>query len=202
MKLQGTDLQTVGGWVGRLLRLDFNVFREIEAQPSATTAAVAVVLVASLLAGIGSWLWAVQNDGPSGEVFLKSLALGAVIQTLVWLLWVYLAYQVLTRHYRLRLEFADLARLMGFAFAPVGLSVLMALTGMAIAFGLIAFAMAVLFTNISIQYAGNLDVHEATMANITGFAAFVLVMGIFANIAKVGALGGLAPGILFFSLNF
>jgi len=39
------------------------------------------------------------------------------------------------------------------------------------------------------------------VANLAGFAAFLIVMGGFANIAEVGTFGGLAPGILFFSLD-
>ncbi|MEE9197564.1 MAG: hypothetical protein V3U45_05425 [bacterium] len=83
MKLQGTNLQTVGNWVGRLLSFDFSVLDEIRAEPAATTSAVGVVLTASALAGLGSWLWAVQSTELGGidtaEVFLKSLLLGSII---------------------------------------------------------------------------------------------------------------------------
>jgi hypothetical protein len=40
------------------------------------------------------------------------------------------------------------------------------------------------------------------LANLAGFAIFLIFMGAAANIAKAGAFGGLAPGILFFSLHF
>ena len=205
MRFQSTNLQTVVGWVGRLLRLDFSVFDEIRSDPSATSAAVAVVLGASVLAGFGSWLWALQStdlrgvDG--GTVFIRSLLLGSIIQTFVWFLWVYLSYQVLVRAYGARADFAELTRTMGFAFAPAGLSVLIAIMGFAVPFGVIAFVMAVLLTNAAIQHASDAEPREATMANITGFAAFAIVMGVFANIYEVGTFGGLAPGIFFFSLD-
>ncbi len=205
MRLQNTNLQTVGGWVGRLLRLDFSAFEEIRAEPSATMGALIVVLGASVLAGLGSWLWALQSSDLRGvggaEVFIKSSILGSIIQTFVWFLWVYLSYQVLVRAYGARTDFAELTRTMGFAFAPVALNLLIAIIGFAVPFGIIAFAMAVLITNVAIQQTSGVEVHEATMANISGFAAFVIVMGVFANIAEVGTFGGLAPGILFFSLD-
>src|SRR3989304_62733 len=134
MKLQSANLQTVGGWVGRLLRLDLSVLDEIRAQPSATTAAVGVVLAASVLAGVGSWLWAVLVEEPvsAGEVFIKSLLLGSIIQTMVWFLWVYLTSQVLVRAYGARTDFAQLIRTMGFAFAPVALNLLVAIGALAV----------------------------------------------------------------------
>lgn len=205
MKLQRTNLQTVGNWVGRLMSFDFSALDEIRAERAATTAAVGVVLTASALAGLGSWLWAVQSTELDGigtaEVFLKSLLLGSVIQTMVWLLWVYITYQVLVRAYGIHTDFPELTRIMGFAFAPVGLSLLIAVKGLAIPFGVIAFAMAVLFTHIAVQQATNSGPRETTIANLSGFAVFAIIMGAFANIAEVATFGGLAPGIFFFSLD-
>jgi hypothetical protein len=205
MKSQGTNLHTIGSWVGRLLSLDFSALYDIRVEPAATTSAVGVVLVASLLAGLGSWLWALQSTELRGidtaEVFVKSLLLGSLIQTAVWLLWVYLTYQVLVRAYGTRTDFPELTRIMGFAFAPVGLSLLIAVKGLAIPFGVIAFAMTILITNIAIQQTTNAGARESTIANLTGFTIFAIVMGVFANIAEVSTLGGLAPGIFFFSLD-
>lgn len=205
MRYQSTNWQTIGSWVARALRLDFTTFDEVRAEPSATIGAVLVVLGASVLAGLGSWLWAVQHTNLKGvdstEVLLKSLLLGSIIQTAVWFLWVYLVYQVLARGYGAALEFPALVRTMGFAFAPVGLSVLIAITKLAVPFGLCAFGMALLSTNAAVQQASDAEPRQVTIANLTGFAAFVIVMGAFANIAQVRTFGGLAPGILFFSLD-
>lgn len=201
-RYQGTNWPTIGAWVARVLRADFAVFDEVRAEPSATIGAMAVVLGASLLAGIGSWLWAAQTGFiDSGKVFLESAIAGSIVQTGVWFLWVYLVYQVLARGYGARVEFAELVRVMGFAFAPVALSILVAVTSLAVPFGVIAFSMAVLFTNIAIQQAVEVDAREATLANLTGFAAFIIAMGVLANVWEVGKIGGLAPGILFFALD-
>ncbi len=206
MRYQSTNFQTVGGWIGRIFRLDFSVFTEIRADRSATTAAIFVVLVSSFVAGLGSWLWALQHDEFQGvdgtEVLLKSLVLGGIIQTAVWFLWVYLVYQVLARAYSARIEFAELIRTMGFAFVPVALNILIFIAGIAVPIGVISFAMVVLFTNIAIQHATDVEAREATMANLTGFTAFALLMGGFANVFEVGTFGGLAPGIFFFALDF
>lgn len=201
MRSQTTNPQTISGWLGRILRLDFTAFAEIGPERQATTPAISIVLGASFLAGLGSFLWAEFYGADRWEVFVKSLVVGGIIQTAAWFLWVYLVYQVLARGYNARADFAQLTRTMGFAFAPVGLSVLVAIEPLAIPFGVIAFGMALLFTNAAIQAASDAEAREATMANLTGFGSFAIVMGICANIAEVGTLGGLAPGIFFFSLD-
>ncbi|TET95400.1 MAG: hypothetical protein E3J29_06935, partial [Dehalococcoidia bacterium] len=89
MSYQSANLRSVSGWVGRLLRLDLSVFDEIRSDPSATPGAIAVVAAASVMAGIGSWLWAVQWRGvEASEVFVRSLVVGSILQTLAWFIWV------------------------------------------------------------------------------------------------------------------
>jgi hypothetical protein len=66
----------------------------------------------------------------------------------------------------------------------------------------LSLSLTFLTTNIGIQMSSGADARETTMANVTGFAAFLVVMGVFANVAEVGPFGGVAPGILFFSLDF
>ena len=203
MRYRGANLRGVGGWVGRLLRLDLSAFDEIRADPSATLGAVMVVLGASVMAGIGSWLWAAQTDGvTASEVFFKSLIAGSILQTLAWFIWVYMVFQVLARAYGARTDFYELIRTMGFAFAPVALSVFVAIAGFTVPFGVLSLAVAVLLTHFAIQASSSAEPQQALVANITGFAVFAVVMGVLANIAETDTVGGLAPGLFFFDLDF
>ena len=208
MSYESTNLQSVSGWLGRLVRLDLSVFDEVRSDPSATPGAIVVVFLASVLAGIGSWLWAVQTDGvDAAEVFVKSLIIGSILQTLAWFIWVYLVFQVLARAYGARTDFFELIRTMGFAFAPVGMSILIAVNSFAVPFGVTALAGAVLLSHFAIQSSSSAEPRQVLIANFVGFLTFVVVMGVFANIAEVGSqggvkVGGLAPGLLFFDLGF
>ena len=202
MSFQTTSLQSVSGWLGRLARLDLTVFEEVRSDPSATPGAIVVVFLASVLAGIGSWLWAVQTNGVSaGEVFVKSLVIGSILQTLVWFIWVYLVFQVLARAYGARTDFYELIRSMGFAFAPVGMSVLVAITAFAVPFGVAALAGATLFSHFAIESSSSAEPRQILIANFVGFLSFAVVMGVLANIAEINTVGGLAPGLFFFSLD-
>ncbi len=202
MGFQTSDVQNVGGWLGRLLRLDLTVFDEIRSDSSATRAAIAVVFGASVMAGIGSWLWAVQTAGVEAtEAFWKSLVIGGILQTMAWFIWVYLVFQVLARAYGARTDFVELIRTMGFAFAPVGISILVAITAFAVPFGVVALAGAVLLSHFAIQASSSAEPRQALVANFVGFLSFAVVMGVLANIAEINTVGGLAPGLFFFSLD-
>lgn len=194
----------LSAWLSRLARLDFTVFEEVRGEHTATTGAIIVVVAASVLAGLGSWIWAIQQDFPglgTGSVFLKTLVAGAIVQVFVWLIWVYLAHVLTARVFAANVTFQELMRPMGLAFAPVALSVFVAIAPLAVPFGVLSLGITFLFTNIAVEQASGLDTREATLANLGGFTVFLIFMGVAANIAEAGTFGGLAPGILFFSLD-
>src|SRR3990170_1167302 len=165
MSFQTTNLQSVSGWLGRLARLDLTVFEEVRSNPSATPGAIVVVFLASVMAGIGTWLWAAQwRGGGATEVFVKSLVIGSIIQTIVWFIWVYVVFQVLARAYGARTDFFELIRTMGFAFAPVGMSILIAITSFAVPFGVVALAGAALLSHFAIQSSSSAEPRQVLIA--------------------------------------
>ena len=192
-------------WLGRLGRMDFTVFEEVRGEQTATAGAIIIVIGASVLAGLGSWVWAIQQDyagSPgTGTVFLRSVVGGGIVQVFVWLIWVYLAYVLTARVFAANVTFQELMRPMGLAFAPVGLSLFVAIAPLAVPFGVLSLGITFLFTNIAVEQASGLDTREATLANLGGFAVFLIFMGVAANIYEAGSIGGLAPGILFFALD-
>ena len=197
--------QTLGGWLFRLARLDFSVFEEIRAESTATAGAIGIVLTASLVAGIGSWLWAMQHDDlelDTASVFLKTVLAGGLIQTGVWMLWIYITHWILTRVMASQVEYPELARTMGLGFAPMFLSVLVAVSPLAVPFGVLSLALTMLFSNVAVEVATGVSPREATIANLAGFGAFLGIMGISANLFEENTIGGLAPGLLFFALDF
>jgi hypothetical protein len=196
-------IETALGWLGRLARFDYTAFDEIRAEPSATLSAVSVVVLASLMAGMGSWLWSVfELDRNETEIFIRSLLIGTIVQTLFWFLWVYIVHQLLTHIYHAQSNFTELVRVMGFAFFPVALTLFILVGALAIPIGIFAFSATILLSSIAVQSATDADAPHAMMATLLGFGAFLAFMGGFANVMEVDGLGGLAPGILFFALDF
>jgi hypothetical protein len=113
------------------------------------------------------------------EVFVKSLLIGSILQTLVWFIWVYLVFQVLARRNEPRI----------------------AISAFAVAFGVGALSGAVLFSHFAIQSSSSAEPRQVLIANFVGFLSFAVVMGVLANIAEINTVGGLAPGLFFFSLD-
>jgi len=195
----------LAGWLARVARFDFTVFDEVKEERTATASAVLVVLVSSLFAGLGTLFWSMQHDFPgldTADVIVKAVIGGTIVQTGVFLAWVYLTHLLLVRAFGAEVLFQELLRVMGLAFAPVALSIFVAIAPLAVPFGVLSLSTAFLFSHIAVERISGVTTREASIANLGGFAAFLVFMGAFANVAEAGVFGGLAPGILFFSLDF
>ncbi len=96
---------------------------------------------------------------------------------------------------------------MGFAFAPVGMSILVSIISFTVPFGVVSLAGATLLSHFAIESSSNAEPRQILVANFAGFAVYAVVMGVFANIGEVSSkggaqIGGLAPGLFFFNLSF
>ena len=202
MEFQGASFQNLGNWLLRLAKLDLSVFDDVKDDVSATVPTLAVVVVASFLSGLGSWLWWTFEDFPdAGEVFIKSFLVGSILQVGVWFLWVYVAAMVLSKGLRVPADLNRLLRTMGLAFAPMAIALLMLISFLTVPFGLIAVAATVALTYVAIQAATDAEPRQVMLANVVGFVIFAVVLGILANLSEVYDIGGLAPGLFFFNLN-
>jgi hypothetical protein len=208
MEFQSAGFQNLGSWLGRLIRLDLTVFDDVKDEAAATVPALAVVVAASLLAGLGSWLWWIfEIDFPAGadeknfEVFWKTFILGGIFMAALWVLWVYISAMVLSRVFRAGADMNQMIRTMGLAFAPMAISFLVVIGMLAVPLGAFAVATTLLLTNVAIQATTDAEPQQVIVSNLAGFLVFAVVLGILANFAQIYDIGGLAPGIFFFELN-
>jgi len=208
MEFQSAGFQNLGNWLGRLIRLDLTVFDDVKGNAAATAPALAVVVAASLLAGLGSWLWWVfEIDFPAGadeknfQAFWKTFILGSIFMVLLWWVWVYISAMILSRVFRAGADMNQMMRTMGLAFAPMAISFLVVIGMLAVPFGVFAVATTLLLTNVAIQATTDAEPQQVILSNLAGFAVFAIVLGILANFAQIYDTGGLAPGIFFFELN-
>ena len=113
-------LQSIVARLHRLLRLDWEVFREIRADEGATREAALIVGVVAILSAIGA-------AASSPHAWLLALVIRLVVAVAVnWLLWSYVAVFVGTNFYGSSTSFWEMARSLGYANAPM---VLIALSG-------------------------------------------------------------------------
>ncbi|MGC9359097.1 MAG: YIP1 family protein [Anaerolineae bacterium] len=112
-------LESIGRRLQRLLRLDWEVFREIRTDEAATREAALIVGVSALLSAVGV---AIAADRPL-VAFLLRLAIGVAVN---WLFWSYAAVFIGTNFYGSSTSFWEMARSLGYANVPM---LLVALNG-------------------------------------------------------------------------
>jgi hypothetical protein len=185
------DLAILADRLQRLIRLDVSVFDEVRQDPAATAPAVLVVLVSTLLAGVGGWLWWIVKDfGDSGDVFVESVLLGTVFSVALWIVWLLVAWVMLTQLFHEEADWQQMLRTMGMAAAPLAISVAMFIPG--IDFGIALASIALFFgvTTIAIQAVTTANAARVLVANLVGFGVWAMVLGLLVNGDSF-----LAPGI-------
>ncbi|MEX0781584.1 MAG: YIP1 family protein [Dehalococcoidia bacterium] len=172
--------------VMRLARLDTTVFDEVKDDLNETVPAVVIVAIASLIAGIGVWLWLLV-DAPSGadvdfgNVLVNILLLGTVFSVVLWAAWVAVTYVVLVQVYKETVDFQTLLRPMGYAAIPLVIMVFMVLSGIALAIGVVAMGLWFVFAIYATQAASNASSDRVVVATLAGFAVYCVVMAFLAN---------------------
>ncbi len=178
----------------RLLRLDTSVFEEVRLDPSATVPAVFVAVVSTLLAGIGGWVWwLVQDYGDGGKVFVQSVILGTIFSIALWIVWLLVAWVVLTQLFRDEADWQQMLRTMGMAAVPLALSIALFIPGINFGVGLASVALFFGLTTIAIQSVTEASAARVLVANLAGFAVWAIVLGLL-----VSSDSYLAPGIFLF----
>lgn len=194
------DLETLWRRLLRVARLDATAFLEVRDDPRATIPALAVVVVASFLSGIGGWLrylFTVHSlVSPGGQFFINSVLIGTILAAACWLAWVAVTLFMLRQIWRRRVDFSQLVRTMGLAYFPVAISILLFIKGLSLPVGMISLAAAVLLSGVAVEASVEAEAAEVLFANLLGFAVFAIILGLF---GYNGFPNPLAPGIFAFS---
>jgi hypothetical protein len=101
----------------RAAKLDVNLYEEVEADKGAMGQAMAVVVLASVAAGIGT----------IGTIGIMGLVLGTLAALLGWFIWAFLTYFIGTRllpEPQTKADYGELLRTIGFSSSPGVLRVL------------------------------------------------------------------------------
>ena len=179
----------------RLIRLDTSVFDEVRMDPTATATSFIVVVAASFAAGFGGFLWWLVQDFPdSGKVFLQSLIFGSILCIVLWGVWFFLVYIILTQLFRERADLQQLLRTMGFGSAPLALTLLMFVPGIDFAIGLASLALLFGLTTLAIQAATTADPARVLVANLIGFTIWAMVLTLLVSEDRFAA-----PGVFLFN---
>jgi len=101
----------------RAAKMDVNLYEEVEADKGAMGQAMAVVVISSVAAGIGT----------VGTAGVKGLLLGTIVALVGWFIWAFLTYYIGTRllpEPQTKADYGELLRTIGFSSSPGVLRVL------------------------------------------------------------------------------
>lgn len=146
-------LQHLGQRLARFIRLEPAVCHEIAADPQAIREAALIVLLASLLDGIGR-----------GGVLL-GVATGILVN---WLLWTCITQLAASRLYGSEVTFVRLARVMGYATAPLALGFLSIFGCLGVIWGLAGWLLSLFYGFRALREITNLSTESSLVSIIIG----------------------------------
>ncbi len=165
----------------RLAKLDTTVFDEVRDDANELIPAMIVAGVASLLAGLGATLfWLFNWEFEPDNVWLNVFILGGIFMAALYLVWVLIAYVVVVQVYKASADLQSLIRTMGYAAAPLALSLLMFIPVLYPVFAIVPIVLTFVLAIYAVQSVTNADSTQVVMANLAGLAVFVLVLSIVA----------------------
>ncbi|MFP3897665.1 MAG: YIP1 family protein [Anaerolineales bacterium] len=152
----------------RIARFDETVWEEIEYDESADMEAAAVVVIAAFLSAVGS---AIAARGFIGT-FILSLLSGVLIS---WLLWSAVTMFVGTRLFDAETDFREMARVLGYANAPMALGILNAIPCLGVLIGLIAMVLSLVIGFLATREALDLDTGKTIITIVIGWVIVLVV---------------------------
>jgi hypothetical protein len=146
-----------------VFKLSASTFEEIEHDTNLTLPAAVIVVLVSLVSGVGNGLF----NGFIHESFISGF-LGSLIGVLLgWLLWSAVTWFVGTRFFKGEADLGQMLRVIGFAYIPMVLSIIPCIGG----FIGILWAIAAGF--IAIRQGLDLDDMKAFFTVVVGAVAYI-----------------------------
>ena len=151
-----------------VFKLSASTFEEIEHDTNLTLPAAVIVVLVSLVSGVGNGLF----NGFIHESFISGF-LGSLIGVLLgWLLWSAVTWFVGTRFFKGEADLGQMLRVIGFAYIPMVLSIIPCIGG----FIGILWAIAAGF--IAIRQGLDLDDMKAFFTVVVGAVAYIALIAL------------------------
>lgn len=176
--------------INRVLRaaqLDREFFKEAEADTSLNQEALTIVIIVSVLGGIGSFIGALINDSFGAAIL--GLIVTAVVGVANYYIWAYVTQFIGTNLFKGEADVGELLRVLGYASAPRLLSFFLFIPCVG---GMLAFAggiWALVVGFFGVQEALDLDTTETLITVILGWIVIAVISVIVTSVLGIGALG-------------
>lgn len=182
----------------RAAKLDKAFYEEVEHDASYSQDALAVVVLAALAGGIGSFLGSLFT-GAGILAAIGSLIFGVIVAVLSYYVWVFVAQYVGTRFFKGQGDFGEVQRAFGFAYAPQVLNILSFIPCVGWVLPLVTWLWSLATGFVAIRQSLDQDDTNAALTMVVSFIVvlvFSLILGLiggalgFAGAALTGAFNG------------
>ena len=151
-----------------VFRLDVATFEEIEHNESLTLPAALIVILVSLISGLG--------NGFFNLIFSRSFFggfFGALVSTILgWMLWSVVTWFIGTRFFNGQADVGEMLRVIGFAYAPLVLSIIPCVGGV------IGVVWAIIAGFIAIRQGLDLDNGKTLLTVVLGAICYLVLTAI------------------------
>lgn len=160
----------------RASKADVNVYEEVEADDSATSQALIVVVIAGVAAGIGAALAAgMDNDPATGAV--GGFLAGVLGQIVGWAIWSWMTYFIGTKFMGGTASYGELLRTVGFSQSP-GILGIIPFVGILVAFWMLYLGY------VAVRQALDISGGKALAVILISFIPFLIVRGLLAAVLR------------------
>ncbi|MCY3506418.1 MAG: hypothetical protein OXH41_09680 [Chloroflexi bacterium] len=164
----------------RMVFLDTGVFEEVRDDERELGSALIVTGGACLLAGLGAWLhWEGATHTPP-NAFVNSFLLGSLFLAAMYGAAALLIYVMMVQFFRVQVDLLAIVRTMGYAAAPLALSLGMFLPVLYPVFALMPLALLLVAMIYAVQAATGAEPLQVVVSCLIGFGFMVLVLGVVA----------------------
>jgi len=171
------------GLVSRMIRaakLDESLYEEVEIDPTATTQALIVVVIASVCSGVGSGLEALIFGPLSLQLkllgFVTNLVVSSLLSLLGWGIWSFITYFIGTHVLDGTATYEELLRCIGFSDAPSALSILSFIPMLGGLILLVAWVWSLIAMVVAVRQALDFSTGKAIATCIVGWVAIVIIL--------------------------
>ena len=163
----------------RVIKLDQTVFAEIEHDGAANTEAAIVVIGATFLSAIGAGIGAANF-----WVFLLRLLIGPLVG---WLLWSWVTMFVGTRLFAGESDFWEMARVLGYANAPIALGLFAFIPCVGWIISLAALVLSLIVGFYAVREALDLPTDKTILTIVIGWVVVFVINLVVSLVFGVGA---------------
>ena len=164
----------------RLVFLDTGVFEELRDDERELGSALIVAGSACLLAGLGAWLYWESATLTPPNAFINSFVLGSVFLAAAYGVTALIIYVLMVQFFGVQVDLLAIVRTMGYAAAPLALSLGMFLPVLYPVFALMPLALLLVAMIYAVQAATGAEPVQVVVSCLIGFGFMVLVLGVVA----------------------